>query len=127
MIPKEVIICDWHYEKRDSYPSLQMFLDKGSAIFRLAGSMSERASLIDTPSMATAGRRSARERVVRIHPRRGQHATCDPHGCDAGQLDALTVIACVGLVLVSERCTADFSAALVTDALTIGIFSCPNA
>jgi hypothetical protein len=29
MIPKDVIICDWHYEKRDSYPSVQMFLDKG--------------------------------------------------------------------------------------------------
>jgi hypothetical protein len=29
MIPKDVIICDWHYEKRDAYPSVQMFLDKG--------------------------------------------------------------------------------------------------
>ena len=29
MIPRDVIICDWHYEKRDSYPSVQMFLDKG--------------------------------------------------------------------------------------------------
>ncbi len=29
MIPRDVIICDWHYEKRDSYPSVQMFVDKG--------------------------------------------------------------------------------------------------
>jgi hypothetical protein len=29
MIPKDVIICDWHYGKRESYPSAQMFLDKG--------------------------------------------------------------------------------------------------
>ena len=29
MIPKDVIIADWHYEKRDSYPSLALFLDKG--------------------------------------------------------------------------------------------------
>lgn len=29
MVPKDVIIADWHYEKRDSYPSVQMFLDKG--------------------------------------------------------------------------------------------------
>jgi len=29
MIPKDIVICDWHYEKRDSYPSVQMFLDKG--------------------------------------------------------------------------------------------------
>jgi len=29
LIPKDIVICDWHYEKRDSYPSVQMFLDKG--------------------------------------------------------------------------------------------------
>ncbi len=29
MIPKDIVICDWHYEKRDSYPSVRMFLDKG--------------------------------------------------------------------------------------------------
>jgi hypothetical protein len=29
MIPKDIIICDWHYEKRAGYPSLQLFLDKG--------------------------------------------------------------------------------------------------
>jgi hypothetical protein len=29
MIPKDVIIADWHYETRDSYPSLSLFLDKG--------------------------------------------------------------------------------------------------
>jgi hypothetical protein len=29
MIPKDIVICDWHYEKRDAYPSVQMFLDKG--------------------------------------------------------------------------------------------------
>jgi hypothetical protein len=29
MIPKDIIIADWHYEARDSYPSLPLFLDKG--------------------------------------------------------------------------------------------------
>lgn len=29
MIPKDIIICDWHYEKMKSYPSIPMFLDKG--------------------------------------------------------------------------------------------------
>jgi len=29
MIPDDIIICDWHYEKRDEYPSVPMFLDKG--------------------------------------------------------------------------------------------------
>jgi hypothetical protein len=29
MIPRDIIIADWHYEPRDSYPSLRLFLDKG--------------------------------------------------------------------------------------------------
>lgn len=28
-IPKDIIICDWHYEKLDSFPSIPMFIDKG--------------------------------------------------------------------------------------------------
>lgn len=28
-IPRDIIICDWHYEKRAGYPSVQMFVDKG--------------------------------------------------------------------------------------------------
>src|SRR5262249_1277671 len=31
-IPKDIIICPWHYEVRDSYPSIPMFLDKGFRI-----------------------------------------------------------------------------------------------
>ncbi|MCK4445870.1 MAG: family 20 glycosylhydrolase [Candidatus Marinimicrobia bacterium] len=29
MIPKDIIICDWHYDVMDSYPSIPMFLEKG--------------------------------------------------------------------------------------------------
>jgi len=29
MIPKDIIICDWHYGKRDDYPSIPLFLEKG--------------------------------------------------------------------------------------------------
>ena len=29
MIPKDIVICDWHYETRDTYPSIPMFLKKG--------------------------------------------------------------------------------------------------
>ena len=29
VIPKDIIICPWHYEVRDSYPSIPMFLEKG--------------------------------------------------------------------------------------------------
>ncbi len=29
MIPKDIIICPWHYTKRDEYPSIPMFVEKG--------------------------------------------------------------------------------------------------
>ena len=32
-IPKDIILCDWHYEKRDRYPSLAIFLDKGFRVW----------------------------------------------------------------------------------------------
>ena len=29
LIPRDIIICDWHYEVRESYPSVPMFIEKG--------------------------------------------------------------------------------------------------
>jgi hypothetical protein len=29
MIPKDIILCDWHYERMKSYPSIPLFLNKG--------------------------------------------------------------------------------------------------
>lgn len=29
MIPKDIIICDWHYELEETYPSIPMFIEKG--------------------------------------------------------------------------------------------------
>jgi hypothetical protein len=29
MIPKDIIICPWHYEQMDEYPSIPMFIEKG--------------------------------------------------------------------------------------------------
>jgi hypothetical protein len=29
LIPKDIIICPWHYERSKAYPSIPMFLDKG--------------------------------------------------------------------------------------------------
>lgn len=28
-IPRDIIMCPWHYEKKDSYPSIPMFIKKG--------------------------------------------------------------------------------------------------
>jgi hypothetical protein len=33
MIPKDIIICDWHYNKRDAYESVPLFLDKGFRVW----------------------------------------------------------------------------------------------
>jgi hypothetical protein len=29
LIPKDIILCPWHYEKHDSYPSVPLFVEKG--------------------------------------------------------------------------------------------------
>ena len=29
MIPKDIVICDWHYEVLEDYPSIAHFLEKG--------------------------------------------------------------------------------------------------
>ncbi|GAB4319275.1 MAG: family 20 glycosylhydrolase [Candidatus Sumerlaeia bacterium] len=33
LIPRDIIICDWHYEKRDAYPSVEIFQQKGFRIW----------------------------------------------------------------------------------------------
>jgi len=33
LIPKDIIICDWHYEARDTYESIPMFLEKGFRVW----------------------------------------------------------------------------------------------
>jgi len=33
MISKDIIICDWHYELRQEYESVPMFLEKGFRVW----------------------------------------------------------------------------------------------
>ncbi|MBI5833832.1 MAG: family 20 glycosylhydrolase, partial [Armatimonadetes bacterium] len=33
LVPKDIVICDWHYGYRTSYPSLPIFLDKGFRVW----------------------------------------------------------------------------------------------
>ena len=33
LIPKDIIVCDWHYEKRSSYPSVPFLLEKGFRVW----------------------------------------------------------------------------------------------
>jgi len=32
-IPKDIIMCDWHYGKRNSYPSIRILIDKGFRVW----------------------------------------------------------------------------------------------
>lgn len=41
MIPKDIIVCTWHYEVRDAYPSIPMFLDKGFRVLPTGWNKSE--------------------------------------------------------------------------------------
>ncbi len=33
LIPKDIVICDWHYETRNAYESIPMFLEKGFRVW----------------------------------------------------------------------------------------------
>jgi hypothetical protein len=33
LVPKDIIICDWHYEKRADYPSIAFLLEKGFRVW----------------------------------------------------------------------------------------------
>jgi len=33
LIPKDIIICDWHYEKQETYPSVGLLLEKGLRVW----------------------------------------------------------------------------------------------
>ncbi len=35
-IPREIIVCDWHYGKRDDYPTIPLFLKKGFRVWPAA-------------------------------------------------------------------------------------------
>jgi len=32
LVPKDIIICDWHYNRRDDYPSIRLFQQKGFCV-----------------------------------------------------------------------------------------------
>lgn len=58
MIPKDIIICPWHYELRDSYPSIPMFLGKGFRVlpagwnkWEAARALIEYSRQLDSPKL----------------------------------------------------------------------------
>lgn len=48
LVPKDIIICDWHYGRRDAYESIPMFLQKGFRVWPASWKNTEAAkALID--------------------------------------------------------------------------------
>jgi hypothetical protein len=48
LVPKDIVLCDWHYEMRDSYPSLPFLLAKGFRVWPAGWKNSDNAArLID--------------------------------------------------------------------------------
>lgn len=59
MIPKDIIICDWHYEKRADYPSVRYFQDKGFRVWPTGWN-----SVEATRALIDCSRRNATDRML---------------------------------------------------------------
>jgi hypothetical protein len=57
MIPKDIIICPWHYEPRESYPSIPMFIDKGFRVLPAGWKSVEATTALIGFSKSNAGPR----------------------------------------------------------------------
>jgi hypothetical protein len=57
LIPKDIILCDWHYGKRDSYPSIAIFLDKGFRVWPAGWKNVEAAEALAADAKRHAGSR----------------------------------------------------------------------
>lgn len=55
-IPKDIVICDWHYEKTD-YPSVKHFLDKGFPVWPAGWNKEENAARLVETALANRGER----------------------------------------------------------------------
>lgn len=57
MIPKDIIICPWHYEPRESYPSIPMFIEKGFRVLPAGWKSVEATTALIGFSKSNAGPR----------------------------------------------------------------------
>lgn len=57
LIPKDIIVCPWHYEPKESYPSIPMFIDKGFRVLPAGWKNVEATKALIEYSRAHAGPR----------------------------------------------------------------------
>jgi rubredoxin len=63
LIPKDVIMCDWHYDKLDAYPSVGHLLDKGFTVWPSSWKTPEAALDLFAQSVQQAKERNALDRM----------------------------------------------------------------
>ncbi len=59
LIPKDIVICDWHYDKRTDYPSVRYFQDKGFRVWPASFD-----SVDATKALIACARRDATDRML---------------------------------------------------------------
>jgi hypothetical protein len=59
LIPKDIIICDWHYELREAYPSVPYFQRKGFRVWPASWRQSQAAV-----ALLEYSRKNASERMI---------------------------------------------------------------
>lgn len=57
LVPKDIVVCDWHYERRDSYPSLRIFVDKGFRVWPSAWNKVEATEAFANAALAMKHKR----------------------------------------------------------------------
>lgn len=62
-IPREIILCDWHYDKLDQYPSVRHLLNKGFTVWPSSWNMPEAALDLLEQSYRQAKELNAEERM----------------------------------------------------------------
>jgi hypothetical protein len=56
MVPKDIIMCPWHYTLRDSYPSIPVFLEKGFRVLPTSWNKPDAAQKLISYSMGLKNR-----------------------------------------------------------------------
>ena len=59
LIPKDIILCDWHYDKRTDYPSVRYFQDKGFRVWPAGWD-----NVDATRALIACARRNATDRML---------------------------------------------------------------
>ncbi|BBH20638.1 hypothetical protein Back11_19830 [Paenibacillus baekrokdamisoli] len=63
LIPKDIVLCDWHYDKLDAYPSVGHLLDKGFTVWPSCWKTPDAALDFFEQSVKQAEDRKAEERM----------------------------------------------------------------